>query len=190
MSYFRPRNLLLVMALILALILLVVIALRYRPENQLQKIVQALPKGIDVSLQDIDYTHISDGRARWRLVARQVERQAQSGVLHVDNPQMTFYDDLGETKGSLQAAQGEISDDYQKVGLHGEVVIKNPAGYVLYTDQLDYDQTTQMATTAAHVKLLGKGLSLEGTGLVFDVQQERLQLNADVKGTYDSEKMK
>jgi LPS export ABC transporter protein LptC len=178
------------MALVLALVLLAVIALRYRPESQLQKMVQSLPKGIDVALQDIDYTHIKDGRASWRLVAQQVERQAQSGFLRVDGPQMTFYDDGGETKGSLQADEGVISDDYQKVGLHGEVVLKNPSGYALYTDHLDYDQATQMATTDAHVRLLGDGLNLEGTGLVFDVQKNLLRLHANVKGVFDSEKIK
>jgi LPS export ABC transporter protein LptC len=178
------------MALILALVLLAVIALRYRPESRLQKMVQALPKGIDVALQDIDYTHIEDGRARWRLVAQQVERQAESGFLRVDGPQMTFYDDGGETKGSLQADEGVISDNYQKVGLNGEVVLKNPSGYVLYTDHLDYDQATRMATTDAHVRLLGEGLSLEGTGLVFDVQKSQLRLQANVKGTFDSVKTK
>lgn len=190
MSYFRPRNLLLVMALVLALVLLVVIAQRYRPENQLQTLVQALPQGIDVALQDIDYTHLEEGRARWRLVAQQVERQAQSGLIRVDSPLMTFYDDLGAPKGSLQADKGELSDDYQRVALRGDVVLKNSTGYALYTDHLDYDQDTHLATTDAYVKLLGEGLSLEGRGLVFDVKQEQLQVNADVKGTFDPVKMK
>ena len=110
MSYFRPRNLLLVLALVLAVILLAMIAMRYRPENNLQTLVKALPEGIDVSLQDIDYTHIEAGRARWRLVARQVERQAKTRTLVVSSPQMSFYDEQGEVTGSLQADTGEVSE--------------------------------------------------------------------------------
>ena len=189
MRYFKPRNLLLVLALVLALILLAVIALRYRTDNQLQSLVKALPKGIDVSLQDIDYTHLEEGRARWRLVAQQVERQSASGVLGLVGPQLSFYDEQGEVKGLLKAGKGDVSDDYQQVRLRDDVVLKNSAGYTLYTDSIDYDHTTQQATTDARVRMVGEGIHLEGTGLVFYLKQERLQLNADVNGSLDSKLM-
>jgi LPS export ABC transporter protein LptC len=185
MSYFKPRNLLLVMALGLALILLAVIALRYRPASQLQKVVKALPKGIDVSMQDIDYTHLEEGRARWRLVARQVARQAETGLLAVSRPRMSFYDAQGSPSGSLEADLGEVSDNYQKVELKGHVVLKDPDGYSLYTDQLDYDQSSRTATSEAHVQLIGKGVRLEGTGLVYNVPKRHLQLQADVEGSFE-----
>jgi LPS export ABC transporter protein LptC len=189
MRYFKPRNLLLVLALVLALILLAVIALRYRTENHLQSLVKALPKGIDVSLQDIDYTHLEEGRARWRLVAQQVERQSASGVLGLVGPQLSFYDEQGAVKGFLKADKGDVSDDYQLVRLRGDVVLKNSAGYTLYTDSIDYDHTTQRAITDAHVRMIGDGVHLEGTGLVFYLKQERLQLQANVKGSLDSKQM-
>lgn len=190
MRFFKPRNLLLVTALGLAVVLLVIIALQYRPENQLKAVVKALPQGVDVSLQDIDYTHIDQGRSRWRLAAQQVERQANSGLLGVDSPQMSFYDAQGGTTGSLQAAKGEVSDDYQQISLRGDVVLKNASGYTLYTDRLDYDQTTQTATTDAHVRLVADGLQLEGIGLVYYAQQERLLLKSHVRGLLDSARMK
>lgn len=190
MSYFKPRNLLLVLALSLALVLLAVIVLRYHPGSQLQSIVKALPEGIDVSLQDIDYTHIENGKSRWRLVAQQVEQQSASGVLEIISPQLSFYDESGETKGSLRASRGEVSNDYQNVRLRDDVVLKTSSGYTLYTDLLDYDHATQVAKTDAHVRLVADGLHLEGTGLLFYLKQERLHLNADVKGSLDSEQTK
>jgi LPS export ABC transporter protein LptC len=185
MSYFKPRNLLLVLALALALILLAVIGLRYRPASQLQTVVKALPKGVDVSMQDIDYTHLEEGQARWRLVASQVVRQAETGRLAVNRPRMSFYDAQGEPSGSLEADQGEVSDDYQRVRLIGHVVLRNPDGYTLYTDHLDYDQDSQTATSDAHVQLVGEGVQLEGTGLVFNVPKRLLNLSADVRGSLD-----
>lgn len=190
MRVLKPRNLLLVLVLCLAVALLALIALRYRPQGQLEAIVKALPKGIDVALQDIDYTHIEDGRARWRLVALQVERQAASKVVGLSGPQLSFFDEQGAVKGALQASKGEVSDDYQKVNLQGDVVLKSVAGYTLYTDHLDYDHTTQTASTDAHVRLVAEGVDLEGSGLIFYLKQERLLLNANVKGTLDSDKMK
>ncbi len=185
MSYFRPRNLLLVLALALAVVLLAVIAMRYRPENNLRTIVKALPEGIDVSLQDIDYTHIEDGRARWRLVARQVERQAKSSTLVVSGPQMSFYDEQGEVRGSLQALSGEVSEDYRKVLLNDEVILKNSSGYTLFADRLTYDHDTQTVTTDSAVRLESKGLRLKGRGLVFHIQTKLLQLNEQVEGVFE-----
>ena len=185
MSYFRPRNLLLVLAMVLAVILLAMIALRYRPENNLQTIVKALPEGIDVSLQDIDYTHIEEGRARWRLVARQVERQAKTSILAVSSPEMIFYDEQGEVTGSLQAAAGEVSEDYRKVRLNGQVVLRNPSGYTLSTDRLNYDHDTQVVATDSLVRLESSGLYLEGQGLIFHVQTKMLELNSQVRGVFE-----
>ncbi len=190
MRNFKPRNLLLVLALVLAVVLLAVIVMRYRAESQLKSLVNALPKGIDVSLQDIDYTHIEGGRARWRLVAKQVERQSESRILGLAGPQLSFYDEQGGEKGSLKAGKGELSEDYQRVLLRNDVVLMNPAGYSLYTDSLDYDHTTQMVTTEAHVLMVSDDVHLEGTGLAFDVKREHLQLKSDVKGRLESKRTK
>lgn len=190
MRNFKPRNLLLVLALVLALILLAVIALRYRTESQLKSLVKALPKGIDVSLQDIDYTHLEQGRARWRLVAQQVERQSTSGRLALVGPRLIFFEEQGGEKGSLKAGRGELSNDYQQVRLRDDVVLENPAGYSLYTDSLDYNHATQMITTESHVRMISENVHLEGTGLTFDVERERLQLKANVKGLLESRQKK
>lgn len=182
MSYFKPRNFLLVLALVLALVLLAFIAMRYRPELELETVVKALPKGVDVSFQDIDYTHIDGGRARWRLVARQVERQAQSAVLIISHPQVSFFDENGDVEGSMQSVHGEVSDDFLKVLMYDEVVVKNDTGYTLYTDRINYDNDTQTATTDAHVRLSGQGLDLEGRGMVLNLNTKTVHLKSQVKG--------
>jgi LPS export ABC transporter protein LptC len=187
MSYFKPRNFLLVLAVGLALVLLVVIVLRYRPEGQLQAVVKALPEGVDVSLEDIDYTHIEGGRARWRLIARHVERQSESKVMTVNNPQLSFFDTEGRSKGEMRAGKGKVSDDYKKVRLYNDVVLKNSSGYTLYTDRINYDHETQTATTDARVRLIAGNMVINGTGLVFYVPQERVLLQSDIKGSFKTD---
>jgi len=187
MSYLRPRNFLLVSAVVLVAILLAVIASRYRPAGTLEKIAKALPEGVDVSLQDIDYTHTEDGRARWRLVARQVERKAQTSTLEISSPRMSFFDDNGATSGTLQAARGEVSEDYRRVQLQGDVVLTNTAGYTLYTDQLSYDSETETASSAAHVRLESERLHLEGRGMEARLRAKQLVLKEQVQGVLTPE---
>lgn len=184
MSYFRPRNFLLVTAVALVAILLAVIASRYRPAGTLEQIAKALPEGVDISLQDIDYTHTEDGRARWRLVARQVERKAQTSTLDISDPRMSFFDDEGVVSGALQAVRGEVSDDYRQVQLHGDVILENAGGYTLYTDQLSYDSETETASTDAHVRLESAGLHLEGRGMEARLRTKQLVLKKQVQGVF------
>lgn len=187
MSYFKPRNLLLVLALVLALVLLVVIVLRFQPESQLQTVVKALPEGVDVSLEDIDYTHIEGGVARWRLVAKAVKRQADSKTIAVNAPELDFFNELGEANGTLRANTGEVSDDYQDVFLRGNVVLKNPDGYTLYTDSLDYGHNKQVAKTSEHVRLVADGMTMEGVGMVYRVPEKLLILKSRVSGIIDAD---
>lgn len=182
MSYFKPRNLLLVAAFCLTLALLVVIALRYRPEGALQQVVKALPEGVDVSLEEIDYTHIENGKSRWRLVAQEVKRQSESKVLAVSSPHLYFFDDMGREEGELKAGRGEVSEDYRQVHLIDNVVLSNASGYTFYTDRLDYDRDTQIASTDAHVRLVSDDLDLEGKGMTLHVQKQRVLLRSAVKG--------
>jgi LPS export ABC transporter protein LptC len=190
MSYLKPRNFLLVLALVLALVLIAVIAMRYGSEQQLEAVVKAMPKGIDVALEDIDYTHIEDGKPRWRLVSNQVERKADSGILGLAEPDLKFFDEQGETAGSVRAVQGELSSDYQAVKLRGDVFLQYIGGYTLQTESLDYDHATQKITTDAHVLMVADGMRLEGKGMTAYLQEKRLTLYADVEGFLDPGKMK
>jgi len=186
MSYLKPRNLLLVLALVIAVILLVVIAMRYRPEVQLQAVVKALPEGIDVSLEEIDYTHIEGGVARWRLVAHEVKRQADTQVMIVQNPRLEFYDEQGNADGELQAMSGEVSDDYQQVHLQGDVVLKRADGYTLFTDRLEYDHREQLAETDAPVRLVSDRMTVNGIGMTYKSFEKKLVLKSAVNGVIKS----
>ncbi len=162
--------------------------MRYRPDSQLQSMVKALPEGIDVSLEDIDYTHIEDGRAKWRLVSHQVERQSAAGVLNVKNPELSFFDEQGQVDGSLRAGVGNVSSDYKVVHLMNDVILDHSSGYLLKTDQMNYDHATQTVTTDSKVFVTADDMRLQGTGLVFYLKEERLILSSDVKGFFDTEK--
>jgi LPS export ABC transporter protein LptC len=183
----KPRNLLLVLAVAIAVILLVVISKRYRPEDQLQAVIKALPEGIDVSLEEIDYTHIEGGVARWRLVAHEVTRQADTQIMLVKNPLLEFFNDQGTPDGELQASTGKISDDYQQVDLKGDVVLKRADGYTLYTDRLEYDHKKQVAKTNAPVRLVSDKMTMNGTGMTYRVAKRRLVLNSAVNGIIDAD---
>jgi LPS export ABC transporter protein LptC len=184
MSNFKPRNLLLVSAFVLAASLLAFILVNRRPEVQVQQAIKALPKGIDIALSDIDYTHIEDGQARWRMVAKEVKRQADSGVLSISNPRLSFFDADGDVVGRIQAEKGTVTEDYQMVRMLDNVVLENDPGYAVFTDSLNYDHNQQLAISESNVRLETDGMKLQGTGMRFHVPEKKLQFLSNVKGHF------
>lgn len=185
MSYFRARNLLLVFALLVAVVLAATVTIRYQGEKAIKTVAEALPEGIDLALKDIDYTHVDEGVARWRLQADQVEHQSSTKLLLVRSPHLDFFDDEGQLKGTLIADQGQISNDYQQVQMAGNVVLESDSGYKFYTDILNFDQTTELVTTDAPIRLVGDGLQLTGRGMQMNVASRELTVEADVDARLD-----
>ncbi len=183
MTLFKARNLLLFLALLLAAGLAVTVALRYRPAVEIAEVVKALPEGVSLALQDIDYTHSEGGLARWRLVARQAAHRTDERITTVSNPHLTFFDAAGIEQGTLQALNGRVNADFSVVEIEGEVEIVSRSGYTLRTDRLTYHQADRTIRTDAPVHLTSADLELDGVGLDFDLETQRLRVRSEVHAT-------
>lgn len=190
MTVFKLRNLLLLLALLLAGAMAIVVAVRYRPPVDVVEVAKSLPAGVDVALQEINYTHSEGGVARWRLVARQVERRANEQVTLLEGLQLTFNDAGGVEQGTLKALRGRVNADFSEVEVHDQVEIVSHSGYTLQTDHLTYRQQDRSLRTDAPVLLTAEGLRVEGVGMHLDVDTRRLQLSAKVRAVMNPERIK
>lgn len=181
MTLFKPRNLLLLLALVLAGALAAIVLMRYRPPVELAEVAKVLPTGVDVALQDINYTHTEGGVARWRLVAKQVEHRATEKLTTVSDLHLTFYDVAGVEQGTLQARSGQVNADYSVIEVRDEVEVVSRSGYTLRTDHLTYRQKDRSIHTDAPVRLTSAGLQLDGVGLVLNVDTRSLRIPAKVR---------
>jgi LPS export ABC transporter protein LptC len=181
MTQFKARNLLLFLALLLAAGLAVTVALRYRPVVEIAEVVKALPEGVNLALQDIDYTHSEGGVARWRLVARQVEHRAAEKFTAVSEPHLTFFAADGTEQGTLKARTGKVNADFSVVDAQGEVEVVSHDGYTLQTDHLTYRQQDRTISTDAPVRLVSAKLRLDGVGLDMNLDTQRLRIPARVR---------
>jgi LPS export ABC transporter protein LptC len=180
MNLLKSRHLLLLLALVLAGVLVTIVALRYRPRLDTAEMIKALPQGVELALQDINYTHTEGGVARWRLVAKQVEHRPAEQTIAVNDLQLTFFDAKGLEQGTLTARTGRVDRDFSWVEVRDEVTIVSRSGYTLQTDHLTYRQDERSVRTEAPVRLTAKGLQLDGTGLHLDLETRRLRVPAAV----------
>jgi LPS export ABC transporter protein LptC len=180
MSLIRPRNLLLVLALLLAGVLAAIVMSRYRPPAVVKEVSRALPTGVDVALQEINYTHTEGGVARWRLMAKQVEHRATEKLTIVSEPSLTFYADDGTEQGTLKARTGKVNADFSVVEAEGAVEVVSRSGYTLHAEHLTYRSDDRSIRTEAPVRLTSSELQLDGVGLVLNLDTQRLLIPARV----------
>jgi len=183
MTLLKVRNLLLLLALLLAAGLAATVALRYRPSLKIAEVVKALPEGVDLALQDIDYTHTEGGVARWRLVAKQAAHRTEERLTTVSDLRLTFFDVAGGEQGTLRARNGQVNADFSVVVVEGEVEIVSRSGYTLRTDRLTYHQADRTIRTDTPVHLMSADLELDGVGLDFDLEAQRLRVRSKVHAT-------
>ena len=181
MTLIRPRNLLLVLALLLAAVLATIVMTRQRPSVEVKSAANALPSGVDLALRDINYTHTEGGVARWRLVAKQVQHRSEPQGMVVADLQLTFFDPAGIEQGTLTARNGQVDADFSVVEVRGEVQIVSRNGYTLQTEHLIYRQQDRTIRTDAPVRLVSKEMQLDGVGMTLDLATQRLQVHDKVR---------
>ncbi|TLM68967.1 MAG: LPS export ABC transporter periplasmic protein LptC [Deltaproteobacteria bacterium] len=181
MNLFRPRNLLLLLALLLAGVLVAVVLMRYRPHSAVEEVARVLPSGIDMALQDINYTHTEGGVTRWRLVAKQVEHQAAEKFTSLGDLQVTFYDVKGVEQGTLKARKGRVNADFSVVEVSDSVEFTSVRGYTLTTDYLTYRQEDRTIRTDAPVRLVSAKVRLDGVGMSLGLGTRSLRIASRVR---------
>jgi len=181
MTLIRPRNLLLLLALLLAGVLVAIVVSRYRPPAEIKELVKGLPPGVDVALQEINYTHTEGGTARWRLVAKQIEHRSADKFTVVSEPSLTFFAADGTEQGTLKARTGKVNSDYSVVEVQGAVEVVSRGGYTLQTDHLVYHQQDRTIRTDAPVRLVSAKMRLDGMGLDLNLDTQRLRIPARVR---------
>lgn len=176
MTLFRPRNLLLLLALILAGLLAAVVVLRFRPALEVAEIVKTLPQGVDVALQEIRYSHTEGGVERWRLAAGRVEHRGTEKMTAVRDLEFVYFDDRGGEQGKLKARHGQVNADFSVIEIRDQVEIVSRGGFTLHTDHLTFHQRDRSIRTDAAVRLVADSLELDGIGMHLDLGTQRLQI--------------
>lgn len=174
------RNLLAVVILVLAGALTVTVIRNFQGASP-EEALEALPRNIDLSLKEIRYTETSDGRRRWMLVADSAAHSVGEGLTRIENIRMTFYDRQDAEDVILTARSGTFRVESREVEVHGDVVVKSPRGFALYTEHLTYGEADRVIRTAAPVRMVSDRMELTGKGMRLNVVDHTLELLSDVR---------
>jgi LPS export ABC transporter protein LptC len=176
---FNVRNLL-ALAIVLIAVALTFVVIRNFKGVAPEEMLESLPGNVDLSLKQINYTETREGKRRWTLVADSAAHTVENGITRIENIHMTFYDeDMGDVV--LTAERGEMQSDSREVKVRGDVVVRNPQGYSLYTESLLYREAERMISTEEPVRMVSEKMEVTGVGMRLDVQDHTLVLLSDIQ---------
>jgi lipopolysaccharide export system protein LptC len=143
-----------------------------------------------------------DGRERYRLNARVIRQNIESGVIELENLEMDYHPGAqprvpGEAPfpttsneiWHLTSDRGQVRAEGDDVQLTGNVRVTGPApgsgeAIVLSTSELRINTPTQYIETRAPVRLSWSGHQLDAKGLKADLKAGTLSLESDVNGSF------
>ena len=143
--------------------------------------MQSLPEGVELALQDVDYTHSESGIARWRFKADHAERTVSEGQLAVENLMLTFYDEKGAQQMVMRADEGVADQKFTEFHASGNVIVESERGYHLTADRLVYKQADHKIYSDSPVVLTTADLTVDGHGLVIDLNNQTISVYGGVK---------
>ena len=140
------------------------------------------PEGPAAARADqFEYKSFKGDKEGYILHARQMVGQEQEDV-HFKGVDLNFsYVSKGQpARGRIVADEALINLTQQKGNFQGHVVVTTEDGLELHTESLLYRGDKQLAKSDAPVQFKRKDVSGTSTGMVYDAQEGRLELLADV----------
>ncbi len=171
---------LLALLIVLAIVALVVTVWREVRQQSPEELLAALPKQIDLSLDQLHYTQNENGQRSWTLDADRAEYQRDQSQAALDKVRLQFYQTEEAGDILLEAEHGLLHQDTREVEVWGQVVVRTERGEQLFTERLHYSDRLRQLTTAEAVRVLAPRLELTGTGLLFELDSGRLEVKDDI----------
>ncbi len=148
-----------------------------------QPVAQLEPaSGADLKLDRMKYTETREGKKEWELEAASVRYFQDKNMVFLENVKATFF---GKNQESyvLVAERGKFNAQTKAIEVFDGVKIDSSDGYRMQTRSLEYRAEKRELRTSDPVEMSGPQLHVQGTGLVVDLDHQRLKILKQVTTT-------
>lgn len=179
----------LVVLVSVATVVLVVMIVRHQDRRaQTTEPQPLLPKGVDLSLQQVHFSETQGTRKKWELFAATAAYDRNADVTRLTR--VRFVVSSAASLGTLQvtADQGEYHHATKDVQLSGHVRVVGEKGFSLDASQLGYRSARALLETAGAVTLVNGQLKVAGTGLELHTETRQARILHQVDAVIVPEK--
>ncbi len=155
--------------------------LETRPRGRTMQQAQPLPEGLMMIMdQGIRFSEIKGDKVSWTIEAVAIRYYQDEERITLDKPRVKMYPpEGGEVK--VTGNSGEFFRLSGDMDLIGSVEGSSDLGYTMTTDRLHYSESEKTISTDAPVLIKSDDMSLNGKGLVFDIESQQLSISKGVR---------
>lgn len=140
----------------------------------------------DLQLNRMKYTETREGIKEWELEAASVRYFQDENMLFLEKVKATFFGKNQETY-VLVGERGKFNTQTKAIEVFDGVKIDSSDGYQMQTRSLKYQAEKRELRTSDPVEMSGPQLRVQGTGLVVELDHQRMKILKQVTTTfYDS----
>ena len=161
--------------------------------SQPQEIIPIEERGV-LDLQHITINDYQHERKSWKLIGNRAVVSEKSNRMRIEQVKIWVYSRDNSSSGDIDlvnnsseqialyitADQGLIEKHDNRVTLSGNVVLWREDGSEAYTETAIYDAKKEILTIPKPVRMLGKGHTMLGSGLTYDVSEGILNLKEPI----------
>lgn len=136
----------------------------------------------DLKLDRVHYTETRDGVKEWELEAISAQYFKEESTILFDKVKATFFGKEGQTY-TLVGEKGKYNPQTKAMELFDGIQLESSDGYRMRTRSLKYEAGKRELRTADAVEIDGPRLRVEGTGLIVELDGQRLQVLRQVTTT-------
>ena len=134
----------------------------------------------------------ADGRILYRITTRAARQNLDDGTISMQDVALS-YAPAAQIPWDMRATRGQILPDSNIIQLSGDVLVTSMATaatnrgqspLTIRTDYLELDPDTYIATTNRRVVMERSRDTLHARGMRVYLKQDRLQLDAEVRGIF------
>ncbi len=176
----------LVIGIALILGLLITVFLKYREySDNPAKLVEAIPEGTDIALDDIQHTAVKDGRKEWSLKAASARYSDDAKEARFDDVEVIFFME-NDRQVMVKGRQGSLDTQTNNIEISGDVIVRD-ADYQLEAQTLFYDHGQRKLNVPVPVKISGQAFELHADKMTVDLASETAVLEGAVKGSFSED---
>jgi LPS export ABC transporter protein LptC len=137
----------------------------------------------DLQLNRVKYTETREGIIEWELEADSVRYFEDENTLFFEQVKATFF---GKNQGTyvLVGKRGKVNTQTKAIEVFDGVKLDSSDGYRMQTQSLRYQAERRELTTSDPVEMSGPQLRVQGTGLIVEIDRQRMKILQRVTTTF------
>lgn len=137
----------------------------------------------NLQLNRVKYTETREGIKEWELEAASVRYFEDENTLFFEQVKATFFGKNQETY-VLVGKRGKINTQTKALEVFDGVKLDSSDGYQMQTQSLKYQAERRELMTSDPVEMSGPQLRVQGTGLIVELNRQRMKVLKQVTTTF------